>query len=254
MRFLLCGAALMKDFAQRISPHWPTILQDALARARRRAADGLLVFDLDSTVFDNRPRQARIVREYGEAHGLAQLTRCLPFHFRSGWSLEGAALACGLSPAEYAPHAQELKRFWGERFFTSEYCRDDIEVVGAPRFLHAVVATGARLLYVTGRHEAMREGTEACLSKCGMPAPQGERVDLLMKPTLREDDDAYKRATHRHLERLGALVAVFDNEPTHVNDYAEQFPEAMAVHLATDHSGRPVSLLERVVSIPHFAW
>jgi hypothetical protein len=228
---------------------------EVLDRARGAAGGGLLVFDLDSTVFDNRPRQARIVREYGAEHGVSALTRCLPLHFNSGWALKGPALACGLSEGEYEHHARALKRFWGERFFTSAYCQDDIEVVGAPRFLHAAVGTKVQVLYVTGRHEEMRAGTERCLAKCGMPLPaQATGVSLLMKPTLAEDDDAYKRDTHQLLAKRGTLLAAFDNEPTHVNDYAVSFPQAMAVHLATDHSGREVALHPRVVSIPHFAW
>jgi len=49
------------------------------------------------------------------------------------------------------------------------------------------------------------------------------------------------------------VVAVFDNEPTHVNDYRRRFPEATVVHLATDHSGRPVALLEGILSVPDFS-
>lgn len=245
----------MTDFAQRISPDWPSTLMEVLGRARGAGSAGLLVFDLDSTIFDNRPRQARIVREYGEQHGVTALTRCLPLHFGSGWALRGPALACGLTEADYEVHARDLERFWTERFFTTEYCQDDIEIVGAPRFLNAAVGTKVRVLYVTGRHEEMREGTQRCLSKCGMPLPsRDERVSLLMKPTLREDDDAFKRATHRLIATQGTLLAAFDNEPIHVNDYAATFPQALAVHLATDHSGREVRLHERVVSIPHFAW
>jgi hypothetical protein len=59
---------------------------------------------------------------------------------------------------------------------------------------------------------------------------------------------------HQLLEEMGTVLAAFDNEPTHVNDYATRFPNCVPVHLATDHSGRPVTLVERVISIPHFAW
>jgi hypothetical protein len=128
-------------------------------------------------------------------------------------------------------------------------------VVGAPRFLATLLRTGARIVYVTGRHEAMREGSVRCFTKCGMPEPTADGlVTLLMKPTLREDDDAYKRTAHALLRSMGTVLAAFDNEPTHVNDYATRFPEALAVHLATDHSGRPVTLESHVITIPHFAY
>ena len=50
------------------------------------------------------------------------------------------------------------------------------------------------------------------------------------------------------------MIAAFDNEPTHVNDYRRRFPGAVIVHLATDHSGRPVELDPAVISIPHFRY
>ena len=244
----------MNEFLPRVTLDWHKTLETVLAYAQRAGRKGIVVFDLDSTVFDNRPRQARIVREYARSKNLSVLAGCQSWHFESGWDLKLAALACGVVEAEYEPHARPLKAFWSQRFFTSDYCADDVEIVGAPRYLHAIAHTGARVFYVTGRHEAMRAGTVACLAKCGMPLPEGDSVVLLMKPTLQEGDDEYKRVAHGQLKKAGTVLAVFDNEPNHINDYALMFPEALAVHLATDHSGRTSHLEPRVVSIPHFAW
>lgn len=243
---------MTNEFSGRIAVDWHRTLVDILQRAGA-VSGGVVAFDLDSTVFDNRPRQARIVREFGRAAGVPALETCQAFHFESGWDLAGALVACGLERAEADARLPELKRFWQERFFTSEYCRDDIEIVGAPRYLRALAGAGARIVYVTGRHEAMREGSVSAMQRCGLLAPGGG-VELLMKPTLATTDDAFKRDAHRQLAGLGALVAAFDNEPMHINDYAERFPSAVSVHLATDHSGRQVALRPTVISVPHFAY
>lgn len=244
----------MRDYLTRVAVDWHLTLERILAIAQKSGPSGLLVFDLDSTVFDNRPRQARIVREFGAARGLPALLQCQPWHFTSGWDLRGATTASGLSAKESETIYADLKAFWQERFFTSDYCRDDIEIVGAPRYLHALDYAKARVIYVTGRHEGMRAGTEACLERCRMPMPSaGGHVQLFMKPELRDDDDAYKREAHAHLKSMGTVLAAFDNEPMHINDYAAKFPEAIPVHLATDHSDRKVELDPRCVSIPHFA-
>lgn len=242
----------MHDFTHRIAPDWKQQLLAVLERAKAHGAKGLMVFDLDSTVFDNRPRQSRIVREYGAAAGVAELTRCQPSHWVSGWDLEAAMVACGLTAEAARGHFKPAKAFWGARFFTSAYCVDDVPEPGAVEYLRRTLETGAQLVYVTGRHEAMREGSVACMARHGMPTPGGT-VKLLMKPTAAESDDQYKRETHAALQGMGAVVAAFDNEPTHVNDYALTFPSATAIHLATDHSGRPVELHPRVISVPDFA-
>ena len=73
-----------------------------------------------------------------------------------------------------------------------------------------------------------------------------------MKPTFEQSDDDWKESAYAQLRGLGEVIAAFDNEPTHVNGYRRAFPEATAVHLDTDHSGRAVSLDEGVVSVENF--
>lgn len=239
----------MTDFKSRIGSDWKKQLSDVLVKAKAAGEKGLLVFDLDSTVFDNRPRQSRIVREYGKARGLAVLEGCEPHHWNSGWDLKAAMMACGLSAELAEKNYHDAKNYWGARFFTSEYCVDDIEIPGAPQYLAAAVKTGAQVVYVTGRHEEMRAGSVKCMEKCNMPVPGG-KVALVMKPTLRESDDTYKVTAHAQLAKMGTVIAAFDNEPTHANDYAKKFADATVIHLATDHSGRPVELLPRIISVP----
>lgn len=225
----------------------PTVLDRVLMAAR---PGRVVVFDLDSTLIDNRPRQARILREFGAATGLAALANARSEHF-SDWDLAGAMIRVGLAAAEAHEHAEPAKQFWRERFFTSEYCSDDVAIPGAPEFLAAVAARGATIAYYTGRHEAMRPGTVDSFVRLGLFSP-GERVQLVMKPDLALGDDAWKASVPERLRGLGEVVAAFDNEPTHVNSYRQAFPAAIVVHLATDHSGRPVTLLPGVVSIRDF--
>ncbi|HLL55287.1 MAG TPA: hypothetical protein VK447_17145 [Myxococcaceae bacterium] len=240
------------DFKKTIPPDWDARLRAVLERARALGSRAVLAFDLDSTLFDNRPRQARIVREYGAARAVAPLLGCVAHHFDSGWDIEAALRNCGLSAEEAGRHYPDVRGFWQERFFTSDYCAEDEAIEGAAAFTHAVVGAGATLCYVTGRHEGMREGTVVAMKKCGLAPPDGGRVVLMMKPHAKVNDDAFKREAHERLGGLGTVVAAFDNEPTHANDYRSRFPDAAVFHLATDHSGRPVALLPGVVSVPHF--
>jgi hypothetical protein len=65
-------------------------------------------------------------------------------------------------------------------------------------------------------------------------------------------DEAFKRSTHTRLASLGRLVAAFDNEPGHANDFRENFPEAEVVLVATGHSGRVSTLAPGVRVVPNF--
>jgi hypothetical protein len=227
----------------------PTVLERVLARARALPG-AVVVFDLDSTLLDNRPRQARILREFGVAHGIAPLVQARPEHWVD-WSIARAMDNAGLRPEEVARWVDDAKQFWRERFFTSEYCRDDEPIAGARAYLAAVVDAGGLIAYCTGRHEPMRAGTVDNFARLGYPLP-GPGVQLLMKPVFELSDDDWKVEAFARLRQLGGVVAAFDNEPTHVNGYRAGFPDATVVHLATDDSGRPVALAGGIISIKDF--
>lgn len=241
----------MTDFKHRIKSDWPVVLKQILERAKALGPKGVLVFDLDSTLFDNRPRQARILREFGESRKHGKLAACLPEYFESGWDMKSAMVRCGLTPEEADTLFSDARKFWSKRFFTSEYCVDDVAIRGAAEFLASAKRTGVIIAYVTGRHEEMRAGTVQAMKNCGMVLPGGN-VHLIMKPEQPMGDDEFKREAHAQIARLGELIAAFDNEPIHANDYGHKFPKALVIHLATDHSGRELTLLDAVVTIPHF--
>jgi putative acid phosphatase of HAD superfamily subfamily IIIB len=228
------------------------LLTGVLERAAAAGPAGIVAFDLDSTVLDNRPRQAQILREYGQVHGIAGLAQHHADHWK-GWDARIAMANSGLEADLIEAHIGPFRVYWKDRFFTSEYCVLDREVAGAPEFVAAVLERGARVFYVTGRHEPMRRGTVACFEQTGFAIPNGDSVELLMKPELDEHDDAYKVRTHETLRERGLLIAAFDNEPAHINGYRDAFPDAVCIHLATDHSMRDIPLADGIASISDFA-
>lgn len=236
------GARAQKDDQTRI-------LRAALAAIRpdRPAA----AFDIDSTILVNKVRQARIVREYGRLRDNARLAAC-PADAVKTWDLRDTMRLCGLTEPEIAAIVPDIRDFWRERFFTSEYCKDDTPVAGAKEYLHAVLAAGGEVLYITGRHEQMGTGTIESFRRAGFPLPDGKSVQLWLKPLLADDDDRWKEICHARLGDLRGLACAFDNEPTHVNAYKRTFPEAVVVHLDTDHSRRPVEVHADIPSIHDF--
>jgi hypothetical protein len=227
----------------------PSVLRRVLTRVTALPG-AVVVFDLDSTVLDNRPRQARILREFGEARGIPALAHAKSEHWVD-WSIQRAMANAGLPANEVSRWAEDAKVFWRDRFFTSEYCRDDAAIAGARDYLAAVLAAGGFVAYCTGRHEPMRNGSVDSFKRLGYPLP-GARVQLIMKPVFELSDDDWKTEAYARLKQLGPVVAAFDNEPTHINGYRAGFPHAIVVHLATDDSGRPVTLSDGIVSIKDF--
>jgi hypothetical protein len=240
-------------FGRRANPAEQTrVLRAALAAVH--PGRPIAAFDLDSTLLDNKPRQARIVREFGEERGDGRLAACGPTKIVS-WDLRDTALLCGLSGDEAEEIEPDLRSFWLSRFFTSAYCEDDAPVAGAREYLKAVLARGGEVLYLTGRPRDMAEGTLASFRRADFPVPgegSNHRVVLWLKPVLSDDDDAWKEQCHARLQSMRGIACAFDNEPTHVNAYARAFPDAVVVHLDTDHSQRPVEVSRTIPSIHDF--
>lgn len=228
------------------------LLHQVIEHGQRQGAGAVAVFDLDSTLLDNKPRQAKIMAEYGTRNNVPTLAACQPEHWE-GWDFVLAMTNAGLPAAETEPHVEPYRELWRSLFFTSEYCRFDEAVPGAVAYVAALRAAGLHICYVTGRHEGMRAGSVDNFARLGFPIPDGDAVQLWMKPTLEEHDDDYKARVHAELPtKAGPIVAAFDNEPTHVNDYRRSFPSAVVVHLATDHSMREFLVDSAIPSVADF--
>jgi hypothetical protein len=234
-----------------VPPSWREVLARVLVDARRAGAGGVVAFDLDSTLLDNRPRQAAIVRAFARARGLPSLERFDARHLQTGFDMREALARHGLGLEEVERLLIDFRPFWRAHFFTSDACRVDVPVRGAPEYVRRTEEAGAQVVYVTARPESMRPGTLEALFRHGFPLP-GERVALWMKADAAATDEGFKRGTHQELGSRGRMVAAFDNEPGHANDYRASFPQATVVLVATGHSGRVQALAEGITAVPHF--
>ncbi len=210
-----------------------------------------VLFDLDSTLLNNRPRSVAIMREFAESTNQPLLSQAAPKHFPT-WSARDSMVLMGIPEVEADGLLDEYLEFWAPRFFSSEYCVHDVDIVGAVKFVNAVDESEGEVIYLTGRDETMRAGTTSSLLSLGFPPPGTNNTSLVMKPNANDSDDTYKRDKLESLSASGNIAAAFDNEPAHINSYRSVFPNTLCVHLDTDHSMREVRLLDGIVSIKDF--
>lgn len=196
----------------------------------------LVVFDLDGTLMDNRPRTAMILRELG-AHWRerdAEIARKLEAARSEdlAYLLTDSLARLGVTRTELIGEAEV---FWRDRFFTDHYLAHDIEVPGASAFARACYDAGGILIYFTGRDlPLMGLGSFASLRDLGFPIGM-PGTELVLKPDANMPDEAFKRQSGPRLGRVGRVVAVFDNEPGNCNVLGDHFPEADSVLLDTQH-------------------
>ncbi|HVO31422.1 MAG TPA: hypothetical protein VMV18_11815 [bacterium] len=240
---------LPRDRVWRIDARHPDqtrVLETVLGEAKKRSRDAVVTFDLDSTLFDNRPRQLAILAEFARAKGLEGV-ESLRHDQIDGWRVtEEIRRLRGTNGREQELMA-EFKAFWRTRFFTSDVCRHDVPLPGASDYVASVESVGARVVYLTGRHEDMRAGTASSLGDGKFPTGT-----LLMKPTFEMSDTQWKEIAVARLREMGSVVACFDNETTHVNRLRAAFPDAIVVWIRTDASPEAEPVAGNVLAIDGF--
>jgi len=216
-------------------------LAEVFTRIDAAAAESVLpvvVFDLDSTLFSTEPRNYRIIGEFIEEHGdeypgLRELGARLQLS-DMGWGPIDPFVDRDFD----APGFKEaLRRFWGKRFFTSEYVVSDHPTPGAVEFACECHRRGAMLYYLTGRHVSdMGAGTVRALTERGFPFWRG-RCSLHLKPNFEMADKPFKdQALVDIRSNQGRVVATFENEPGNANLFMDAFPDALHFLLETTHS------------------
>ena len=212
----------------------------------------VVLFDLDSTLFDTAARNLRIVREFAAEHGHTGLSAVVDGLRLSefGWSVSAPLRARGI--AEPALH-EALLAFWAARFFTSEYVLEDHATAGAPAFVRGCYERGALIYYLTGRHQGgMEGGTLSALMLRGFPVLRG-RIALHLKPSFHLADRAFKESAIREIRSLhGDVVATFENEPGNANMFHHAFPDALHYLVGTVCAPDPEALHDNVVRLTDF--
>lgn len=206
----------------------------------RTMGDGhVAVLDLDGCLFDTRPRQVQIFRELASRTGFDPLFRVGVEHFVD-WSLRTTLTNAGIAADWIDAHVAAVRTWWESRFFTSEYVLYDHAMPGAAALVRELHAAGLHVVYLTGRDESMKPGTETALHRHGFPFGE-PRTTLLVKPDFREDDTSFKERALEVVAAIGHVVLYLDNEPANVNLFRRRHPESLAVFVETDHSPRPIA-------------
>ncbi|MGZ3769663.1 MAG: HAD family hydrolase [Bdellovibrio sp.] len=215
-------------------------IQD-LANQRKKS---LVVFDLDSTLFDVSTRLEKILldfaaspinqKKFPEQVALFKNIKA----FRSDWGITGALQRAGLD-GHHADFQEAVKAYWQKSFFSNHYLQFDNPYEGALEFVKAVDKAGADIAYLTGRDVArMGEGTVDILQQWGFPLH--ENAKLVLKPHLSMDDAQFKTDWFVEADKNNDYKKIyfFENEPVNLHHLAQQCPHVEMIFFESTHAGK----------------
>lgn len=212
-----------------------------------------ILFDLDSTLFDNSPRVHKIIQDFINDH-----KDIYPEYTDKMKSIKRQDIVWGIKEnlKKIDLHDEDIVnkviKYWYDRFFSNEYIID-VPLKGSSNFIKDLENSGVRIIYLTGRFESMREGTERNINEHGFPLdPNGG--NLVLKPDPRMPDDTFKHQSMEKMKSFGNMIAGFENEPVNSNIFQDHFPKSEIFFLETNHSLNPPNLNDKVHTIKDFTY
>ena len=216
------------------------LLNQIIEKLNHAGAKALVVFDLDSTLFDVSPRTQKILgdfttdstweKKYPESLEALKGVKVLS----EDWGLRDLFHRYGMN--EHDPEfLNAVREYWIERFFSGDYLKHDHPIKGAAAFVKKVKETGARVVYLTGRDEqSMLEASQMVLATHDFP-----KAELCLKPLKGSDDSLFKVNwfSAQNIEQYD-LIYFFENEPVNIHEVTSWHPQIQIVFVDSTHSGK----------------
>ena len=227
------------------SQYTPDILEAVLKKVidtTQEGAQPVIIFDLDDTLINTQDRSLRVLKDFisekttqkkfpKEVDKLKNI-HLSDIHYR----LEDTLKERGIRNKTFI---KEAKKFWQLRFYSSDYCQSDEPLPGAVPYVQSLYENGAAIVYLTGRDMPRMElGTKKNLQLYEFPLDT-EGVTLIMKPTWKMGNLAFKKRAFDDIAQLGTVVAAFENEPENINALQDRFSEGIMVFIDSAHSPKP---------------
>ncbi|WP_413580499.1 HAD family hydrolase [Bdellovibrio sp. HCB288] len=203
----------------------------------------LVVFDLDSTLFDVSPRIEMILKDFAaDPHNqklfpdqVALFGQIKMAH--TDWGFTNALQRAGLD-GHHPAFQDAVMQYWKSHFFSNDYLKYDKPIDGAIEYVQTVLKMGADIAYLTGRDvHRMEPGTTAQLKQWNLPL--NDQAILYVKPDKTMDDAEYKTDWFLADARQNyAKVYFFDNEPVILNLMGKKCPHVESIFFDSTHSGK----------------
>ncbi len=239
------------------------VLKEVIQRTEKCLSQGrlpVIVFDLDSTLFDVSRRSFEILRDWLSHPETATFTETrerlsamapgdMRYSLEDVWEIKKI-------PYDTAPfdhHLKHAKQFWRKRFFNHDYLKHDEPTPGAIEYVKKLHEMGAMVVYLTGRDiPLMAFGTFDQLKAHGLPIER-ERTRLILKPKRHIDDLEFKCGAAQTIGTFGEVIATFENEPKNLVAMAKVFPATtMNVFIESVSSDHPAPSGKGIYKIQEF--
>lgn len=217
----------------------------------------LVVFDLDSTLFDVSPRlEKALIDIASDPEIVKSFPTVIPFFkniktHRQDWGFVDVLKRAGVDH-DHLELFQTVRHLWIKKFFSNEYIHYDVPYEGSIQFVQKINKLSIPIIYLTGRdYKRMEHGSREVLKKWDFPLDD-QTSRLVMKPEQSMDDGLFKKdwIGNQLMESQSSLF-LFENEPVNINLVSKHFPNVEIVFFDSTHS-RQETTNDEVATLTHY--
>jgi hypothetical protein len=205
----------------------------------------IVLFDLDSTLFNVISRTESIVQDFTNDKNYQskyqnETLKLKEIKFtEKDWGLRDALIRLDIQ-ANLA-FFEDLRKYWREHFFSNHYLHKDRPYEGAPNYVKALYDNNIEVGYLTGRDAPnMKKGTLDSLDQHGFPLDDEKLLIMKSKKGIQLDEN-YKFEVLKKIRSNNRSIWFFENEPIILRRVEETLPDVKLIFLDTVHSGRAPS-------------
>ncbi len=205
-------------------------------------APTLVVFDLDSTIFDVSPRTEEILKsiandpEFASRHPDQALALKSIVVKSTDWGIKEALSRAKITGT--IDFFEEIHKQWSKLFFSNDFLHFDKPYEGVIKYIKYLEKLGARIMYLTGRDShRMGKGSREVLLMHELPVDDSHH-QLILKPQKGMSDSKFKRDIFIDLIKNHDDIWFFENEPANVNLIIKEIPEVQIIFVDSVHSKR----------------
>jgi hypothetical protein len=219
------------------------VLEKIIKSSLLHSKDALMVFDLDSTLFDVSPRLEKIMKDFANQPEIltkfsssAKKLSSIQF-LPTDWGIKGAFLRTNLDkePAEFL---EKAKQFWHNNFFSDHYLKFDTAFEQAAEFIQTLQSAGSHIAYLTGRDtHRMGKGSIEKLKADNFPI--NDTATLHLKPQAGDDDGDFKLRWFKETsEKKYKEIWFVENEPVNLHLVMNHLPHINCIFFESTHAGK----------------
>ncbi|MBD3229980.1 MAG: HAD hydrolase-like protein [Candidatus Lokiarchaeota archaeon] len=181
-----------------------------LEKKRKKGKNQYIIFDIDDTIIDTTKRKEEVYKRIKSNNKLPDL---FPDEFRTSYNIIELLKNKNFDENSLIKANNNFLKY----FLSNEYLKYDSQFPGVEKVIYKLSGIGFKIIYLTGRHYDMFEGTMESFKMNNIPI-DNENIELVMKKDFYLSDIDFKKNFINNFDKKNNIICIIDNDSETCNE------------------------------------